>query len=297
MKSTFTLPSFGAMMFYLSCLLSFSIFFGCGDTEDIETEFPIVAEIKPTDLELAEVSLAPNDTLLRVESIFEQLNAEEERVPVDWESTKDPISRAAYARFLLSSGKKNIPRDWYKTKDPVLNAEYKRAQLTKQFGNIPAVRILSDFTLKQALGLPRWTSLDEYITELEANYYLFPNEANLRTLEKHRKMKKEGENVIFVSDAEFQLRKTVADFIQKLAQQQPVTDAECKEFLKAHAELRQLKGEQPLSLHEEYAILEAQNQLGLKIDKFAQRRLEKFRRAKSEGIPFRDIDWDGEDEG
>ncbi len=291
MKSSFTLSPFSTIMLYLSCLLSFSTFFGCGDPEDLETESPIVAEIKPTDLELAEASLAPNDTLLRVESILKQLNAEAERVPVDWESTKTPISRAAYARFLLSSGKIDIPRDWYKTEDPVLNAEYKRAQLTKQFGNIPAVRIVSDFTLKQALGLPRWTSLDELIIEYEANYYLFPNETNLRTLQEQRKLKKEGANVIFVSDAEFQLRITVADFIEKLAQPQPVTDAECQEFLKAHAELQHLKGEQLVSLHEEYAILEAQNQLQLEMNELAQRKLEKFRRAKSEGIPFRDIDW------
>ncbi len=294
MKKSTTLSSFRTLMFYLACLLSLSVFFNCGSIEDkknrtAESLNPITAKI-----EFAEDAVQPNNTLLRVEFTLEQLNAKEIRIPLDWKQTKDPVLRAAYARSLLSRGKITIPTDWYKTEDPVLNAEYKRAQFIKQFGDIPAVRIISDFTLKQALGLPRWTSLDEYIIELEANYSLFPNETNLRQLEKHRKMKKEGTNVIFVSNAELQLRTTVADFMQKLADQQPITDAECNEFLKAHAELRQLSGDQPLPLREEYATLEAQDQLQLKMDKLAQRRLETFRKAKAEGIPFQDIDWDND---
>lgn len=296
MKKSFTLSSFRTSIFYIVCFFSLAVFFSCGDTEEKENQTtgffnPITAEI-----EFAEDAIPSNDTLSRVESTFEQLNVKEIRVPADWRQTKDPVLRAAYARFLLSEGKIDIPANWYTTKDPVLNAEYKRAQLTKQFGDVPAVRIISDFTLKQALGLPRWTTLDEYIIELEANYYLFPNETNLRTLREHREMKREGANVIFVSNAEFQFRTIVADFMQKLAQQQPVTDAECNAFLKAHAELQQLKGEQPLPLHEEYAILEAQDQLQLKMGKLAQRRLENFRKAKKEGIPFQNIDWDDEDE-
>ena len=325
MKKSFTLSSFGTLMFYFACLLSFSLFFGCGDTEETETETtkpfnPIVAETAPD-----EDTILPNGTLLRIESIRERLDAKEVGVPRDWEQTKDPVLRAAYARYLLSRGKIDIPPDWYMTKDPVLNAEYKRAQLTKQFGNIPAVRIFSDFTLKQALGLPRWTTLDEYIIELEANYFLFPNAANLHTLQEARKQKREGAQVIFVRDEEFQLLKAehdedhelwiqlyrtrlindhgdipevhiVVDFMRKLALQLPRTDAECNNFLKAHSEMRPLKVEQQLPLHEEYAILEAQDQLQLKMNELAQRRLETFREAKTKGIPFLHIDWNDEDD-
>ena len=74
--------------------------------------------------------------------------------------------------------------------------------------------------------------------------------------------------------------------------QLPRSDPECHTFLKAYSQMRQFKPDQEfrLPLDEEYAVLEAQDQVKLKMNELTRRRLEKFRKAKAEGIPFHLMD-------
>ena len=64
------------------------VLFSCGEMEDTST--PIEHETDP---------------LLRIESIVEKLENLEIGVPDNWENTRDPVERAAYARHLLSIGR------------------------------------------------------------------------------------------------------------------------------------------------------------------------------------------------
>ena len=309
MKNPFTLSLLRILRLYLICLLGLGLFLGCEDIEDKETETTdafnsIVTPNLPTNsTEEMEV------ILLRVASIYEQLNSGEMRIPLNWDTEKDPVLRAAYARSLLSRGKMNIPIDWYKTTDLVLYAEYRRAQLIKQFGDIPQVRIVSDFNLLNPLGIKTVTR-ETFIAYFEAQYFLFPNEANQRALEDAKKPEPiEGPDLdkLRKDDPEAWAKryhvqlieefgdtpqvKIVADFIRKLELELPRTDAECHTFLKAYNQMRGLKAGQEfiLPVDEEYAILEAQDQLKIRMNELTRRRLEKFRNAKAKGIPFRFI--------
>ncbi len=87
------------------------------------------------------------------------------------------------------------PRDWYKTEDPELFIEYFRAQLIQQFGDIEEVHIVVDREEKRKLGIP--VSLDEQISFLEAQYYLWPDDNTLKALKSLRTIKakaKHGEH-------------------------------------------------------------------------------------------------------
>ena len=310
MKNPFTLPLFRILRFYLACILGLCLFFGCEDMEDEETETtePFNSIVTPS---LPAYSIEETEPiLLRVKSIYEQLNSGERRVPLNWDTEKDPVLRAAYARSLLIRGKIDIPVDWHKTTDPILHAEYERAQLIKQFGDIPQVHIRADFHLLSPLGVKTVTR-ETFIAYFEAQYFLFPNEVNRRALEDARKPEPIGGpelDKLRKEDPEAWAKryraqlieefgntpqvKIVADFIRKLELQLPRTDAECHTFLKAHSQMRGLAAKQEFILprDEEYAVLEAQDQLKIKVNELTRLRLEKFRKAKAEGIPFHLMD-------
>ena len=123
MKNPRILPLFC----YLICLFVLC-FLACGGREDVQSG--ATNPLNPTDTSTDSIEeLDP--FILRVESIYAQLNEGKVDVPRNWEKVKDPVLRAAYARFLLSKGKLAIPRHWIHTEDRVLHAEYYRAQLLK----------------------------------------------------------------------------------------------------------------------------------------------------------------------
>ena len=310
MKNPFTLPLHRILIFYLACILSLGLFFGCEDMEDEETETtePFNSIVTPS---LPADSIEETEPiLLRVKSIYEQLNSGEMHIPLNWDTEKDPVLRAAYARSLLIRGKIDIPVDWHKTTDPILHAEYERAQLIKQFGDIPQVHIRADFHLLSPLGVKTVTR-ETFIAYFEAQYFLFPNEVNRRALEDARKpepiggpeldkLRKEDPEAwakryraqLIEEFGDTPQVKIVADFIRKLELRLPRTDAECHTFLKAHSQMRGLAAKQEFILprDEEYAVLEAQDQLKIKVNELTRLRLEKFRKAKAEGIPFHLMD-------
>lgn len=273
---------------YLICLFVLC-FLACGGGEDVETE--TTNPLDPTDTS----SLTTDRTgeldalILRLESIYAELNARKKRVPRDWEKTEDPALRAAYARFLLSNGKMAIPPHWIHTEDRVLRAEYYRAQLIKQFGNIPQVHTVANFELKDAIAstmeIP-WFTLKpgERIAYLEALYHLFPTENNRRTLENARKdaaeptyeelreqdpelwAQLELEQLIEEHGDNPQTR-IMAEFHRKDALGLPITEEDYLTYLEA-----------VIHLHPE--------------DEIAPRLLERFRKAKADGIPFKDVKTD-----
>lgn len=91
------------------------------------------------------------------------------------------------------------PQDWYNTEDPALYIQYLRAQLIKQFGDIPQVHIFVEWREKRKQGIPI-RNAEEYITFLEAQYYLWPSATTLHTLETLRNEKANGVRIIFRSE-------------------------------------------------------------------------------------------------
>ena len=98
------------------------ILFSCGEMEDTST--PIEHETDP---------------LLRIASFVEKLENLEIGVPDNWEKTRDPVERAAYARHLLSIGRLpvilNLNDIYEHTDDLIIHAEHFRASLIKRFGD------------------------------------------------------------------------------------------------------------------------------------------------------------------
>lgn len=284
MKKPCILPLF----FYFRCLVVLC-FLACGVEEDVETEATNPLNPSGT-LGAATDSTRELDALvLRIESVYVQLNAKERAVPRDWKKTEDPVLRAAYARFLLSKGKITIPPHWIHTADPVLRAEYHRAQLVKQFEDIPQVHTVSDWELKHAIAstmeIP-WFPFKsgEYIAYLEALYHLWPNETNRRTLEDARKSVEEPT-------------------YEALREKNPELWAqiERKQLIEEHGDnphthiMADFHRKIALGLHtteDEYlAYLEAVHHLNPD-DEIGKRLLEKFRKAKADGIPFKDVKTD-----
>ena len=121
---------------------------------------------------------------------------------VDSPSTEDDPWKQAYMQKTeeksLDSGddRTSPPQDWYKTEDPMLYAQYLQTQLIKQFGDIPQIHIFVEWQKKRRQGLPIRNAA-EYITFLEAQYYLWPSEVTLRTLKTLQEEKASGVQIIF----------------------------------------------------------------------------------------------------
>ena len=281
MKNPRILPLFC----YLICLFVLC-FLACGGGEDVGSG--ATNPLNPTDTSTDSIEeLDP--FILRVESIYTQLSTGEMDVPRNWEEVKDPVLRAAYARFLLSKGKLAIPRHWLHTEDRVLHAEYYRAQLLKQFGDIPQVHTVATWELKHAIGaamdIPWFRAKPgEHIAYLEALYHLFPSEANRQALENARK------------DA-------AKPTYEELREQNPELWAqlELEQLIEEHGDnpqtriMAEFHRKDALGLpitEEDYlTYLEAVTHLHPD-DEIAPRLLERFRKAKADGIPFKDVKTD-----
>lgn len=166
--------------------------------------------------------------------------------------------------------------------------KYTHATLLKQFGDIPEVRYIIEFQRNPGFEV----SHALFVTYFHAHYRLFPNENNRHTLEKVRNIenqpipeppphRKELGEPITVERAEDIRREliekhgdipqvhTVVDFFIKAAEKQTITD---DEFL---------------------AYLQAQHQLEPHNEHIRQK-LEKYKKAKADGIPFNLVDAEDE---
>ena len=281
MKNPRILPLF----FYLICLFVLC-FLACGGREDVKSG--ATNPLNPTDTSTDSIEeLEP--FILRVESIYAQLNEGRMDVPRNWEKIKDPVLRAAYARFLLSKGKLAIPRHWLHTEDRVLHAEYYRAQLLKQFGDIPQVHTVANWELKDAIAsameIP-WFTLKpgERIAYLEALYHLWPTENNRRTLENARKDAAEPTYE--------ELREQNPELWAQLELEQLIEEHGDNPRTRIVAEFHRKDAlGLPITEEDYLAYLEAIVHLNPD-DEIAPRLLERFRKAKADGIPFKEVKTD-----
>ena len=281
-------PSILLMCFYLTCLFVLS-FLACGDAEDTKTE--TIRPLNPSDTpgSTTESTGEVEAFILRIESVYVQLHAKKRAVPRNWEQVGDSVLRAAYVRFLISKGKITIPPNWVHTADPVLRAEYHRAQLVKQFGNIPQVQIVANWELKRAIAstmeIP-WFSLKsgEYIAYLEALYHLWPTEPNRITLENARK----SEN----APTYVELRKEHPELWAQLERKRLIEEHGDTPHTHIVADFhRKLALDLRITEEDYLAYLEAQVHLNPG-DEIGKRLLERFRKAKADGIPFKDVKTD-----
>jgi hypothetical protein len=270
---------------YLICLFVFC-FLACGGGEDVEPG--ATNPLNPTDTSTDSIEdLDP--FILRVESTYTQLNEGKIDVPRNWEEVEDPVLRAAYARFLLSTGKLALPRHWIHTEDRILFAEYYRAQLVKQFGDIPQVHTVANMELKDAIGAAMgipWFRVKpgERLAHFEALYHLWPTENNRLALENARK---DAAKPTYV-----ELRKKNPERWAQLEREQLIEEHGDNPHTHIVAEFHRKIA---LGLHtteDEYlTYLEAQVHLNPD-DEIGARLLERFRRAKADGIPFEDVKTD-----
>ena len=270
---------------YLICLFVLCCL-ACGGGEDVESG--ATHPLNPTDTSTD--NTAELDALiLRVESIYTQLNEGKIDVPRNWEKVEDPVLRAAYARFLLSKRKLAIPHQWIHTEDRVLFAEYYRAQLIKQFGDIPQVHTVANFEFKNAIAstmeIHRFRlKHGEHIAYLEALYHLWPTETNRQTLENARKEEAEPTYE--------ELREKNPELWAQLELEQLIEEHGDNPQTRIVAEFHRKTA---LGLHtteDEYlTYLEAQVHLNPD-DEIGARLLERFRKAKADGIPFKDVKTD-----
>lgn len=284
MKKPRVLP----LLFYLTCLMALYLL-ACGDAEDTETE--TIRPLNPSDT-LASTTERTGEVeafILRLESAYAQLHAKERTVPRPWEKVEDPALRAAYARFLLSQGKIAIPRHGIHTADPVLRAEYHRAQLIKQFGDMPQVQIVANWELKGAIAstmeMPWFPLKDgEYIAYLEALYHLWPTENHRHLLETARKSENEP------TDAE--LREKNPEVWAQLERKRLIEEHGDTPHTRIVADFHQKLALDLRITEEDYlAYLEAVHHLNPD-DEIGKLLLERFRKAKADGIPFKDVKTD-----
>ena len=268
---------------YLTCLFLLC-FLAC---EGAETTHPL----NPVDTQdLTTDSTRELDAfILGVESTYAKLGEGKIDVPRNWEKIEDPVLRAAYARFLLSTGKLAIPRHWIHTEDRILFAEYYRAQLVKQFGDIPQVHTVATQELKHAIGaaigIPWFKAKPgEHIAYLEALYHLFPTESHRQTLENARKDA--------AKPTYGELREKNPELWAQLERERLIEEHGNTPQTHIVAEFHRKTA---LGLHtteDEYlTYLEAQVHLNPD-DEIGPRLLERFSKAKADGIPFKDVNTD-----
>ena len=281
---------------YLALFPLFFLFISCAETEDVK---------------LGDTDGA--DLLLRIEFLVEQLENLEIGVPEDWEQTRDPVERAAYARFMFSTGRIPISLDLrdFDTlpSDIIVHSEHYRAALIKRFGDIPQVHTLADYPLKKALGI--FSTDTELNAVVKAHAFLFPDSPKLvvddgeihdlqqRTRDEEllavAKIRKEDPQK-WVDHNRAQLIKEygdipdahiIADFMEKIELGLPITKEEYETYL---AKIEELQPGQ--FTHDQFYVkLEAKSQLGLWLRDLERCKLELYRSAKSDGIPLDLIHW------
>lgn len=270
------------------------VLFSCSEMEDTPT--PIQYETDP---------------LLRIESFVEKLENLEIGVPRDWEKTRDPVERAAYARHLLSIGSIPVILDlneiYVHTDDLIIHAEHYRASLIKRFGDIQQVHVLSDYPLKTAFNII--LTDDELKAVVQAYNYLFPESPIKGTDTKqipffHRSTHYEEQRAVAKIRKEDPEAWTeynraqligkygdtpdvhiVADFMEKIEIGISIERNEYETYLNIMEDL------QPgwFTRDQSYVKLEAKSQLGIWMRDLEECKLELYRLAREDGIPFDQI--------
>lgn len=180
----------------------------------------------------------------------------------------------------------DVPTNWEQTEDPELRAKYHHAQLLKEFGNIPAVHIVAVRERERALtSVIVFTTVDEMVDFDKAKYVLWPNKHNRDNLERSLKRKMMEET----DDPEL-----FAKIYRERLVEQHGDIPEVEVVVKGETKLWFGGFRFPGDEDEYIAFLEAKYVLwpeDLKLQ-----RLEKYRKARADGTPFRLIDLDDNDE-
>ncbi len=286
MKSKLISSSF----FYIGCFFSLFLVFGCGDAEDMAEATSSTYSVLPDELGKPWLWKKLED------EDWEKLTKKDE----DWVRLTD-----AEVKELMNL---EIPKRWaFETKDEALREKYHEATLFQKFGDIPQVRYIIEFDRQWQGGILTPELAEQMAAYQEAMYFLFPTAVNKRSLEEAIKPVEENRERYFME----QLRRedpetwikykraalidkhgnlpevhTIINFIRKLEQELPRTDADCHAYLEVS---QTLSGN--FSRYESYAWLEAVQQIGI-LSESSLRSLEKYREARAEGISFYDLDWD-----
>ena len=147
----------------LVCLLSLSFFIGCGDPEGRKSS----VSVGPDSPEPLEPIVLPSE-LYDTSDLTYDISDEEVQELMALE----------------------LPDNWFQEKNPKRHAKYFHAQLLQQFGNIPAVHIVAEHKRKQLLAPEGFTTtLDVLINYAKAQYVLWPNASNRKSLEGYLKDK------------------------------------------------------------------------------------------------------------
>jgi len=270
------------------------VLFSCGEMEETPTSIK-----------------HETDPLLRIEAIVEKLENLEIGIPVNWEETRDPVERAAYARHLLSIGRipviLNLNDIYTYTDDFIIHAEHYRASLIKRFGDIQQVHVLADYPLKRAFNII--LTDDEQKAVIQAHNYLFPESPIRGTDTKqiplfHRRNHYEEQRAVakirkedpeaWIDYNRAQLIEKhgdtpevhiVADFMQKIELGVSIERNEYDIYLNI------MESIQPgwFTSDQFYVRLEAKSQLGIWMRDLEKCKLELYRLAREDGIPFEQI--------
>ena len=292
MRSLHT-PFLGTLSLFLICLLSG--FWGCGDTEEA-METGVVEPFNTEEaMETGVVEPFNTEEAMETEAVapFNLLSPliEQDEIASDGRELSMPPEeeiaaaelRAKHFREELSTGKRQIPLEWWTTEDLVLRVEYYRAQLIKQFGDIPQVHTVADHELKVAMGIP-WVPREVFIAFLEAQYHLWPHPTTLQALENARnppkppdmkKLRTEDPGLWDKLNREHLINRhgdipdvhLVADFQMTITLEQAFTEDEYLAYLEALTRLHPA-------------------------DDIPRLMVERYRKAKADGIPFGDVNVD-----
>lgn len=295
MKNHFTLSIF-LLLVSLLC-------FGCGDIGDVEetTDSPYNPLLNKPDKRLLN---KPDKPLLRLKD-------------KDWEKLKGDDWIALTDGEVEELMNLVVPQRWgFETKDQALYQKYRAASYFQRFGDIPQLRYLIEFEWQPAKDEFVEVDLLSITFErraawFEAGYFLFPTAVNRRSLEEIRKLMDEEKERLFLDRLRRKnpeawiehkhaalLRRhgdipevdIIADFLRKLELQLPRTDKVCQAYFEAYDVL--YDDINTASAYEFYALLEALHQIRRFVEEPPSRTLEKYRKAREDGISFYDIDWD-----
>ncbi len=207
-------------------LLSLSIFYSCGDTEDADVLKPIAE----TETEVIIPHNPPDETwiVLTDEYVAELMELE-------------------------------IPPNFFEEKDLDLREKYHHAQILKEFGDIPQVRTVIEHQINRPntghkvtltpLDKESIAYLEREIIYLEAMVFLWPFEGTKEALEHTKRMKRrfsvdmdklrEEDPELYVEIEREGLIETFGDIpevhtytkiLLKILQQEPLTDEEIRDF-------------------------------------------------------------------
>lgn len=170
-----------------------------------------------------------------------------------------------------------IPSNWHLTEDVELRSKYFAAQILKQHGNTPPAQIIAARERKRALGIP--LTFDEAMAFAKAQYLLYPNKHNREYFEgflKHKLMEETDDPELFARLYREKLIKQHGDI--------PEVHIVVAYEVKLRTPNTTITEDETIAAYEAKYVLWP--------NKTVLRQLQKYRKAKAEGTPFRLINWD-----